>query len=123
MVGQMAATHMVGGGYRRLRLTLGPDPEPEEQPQMGCEGKAVGAVQYSQRSQQQETFPSVYKDLEVVFNEECEVLPPHRATNCAIELIPGAKLPKPHMYVMTQEELDELRKYIDKNLARGFIHP
>lgn len=69
-------------------------------------------------------FPGAYKDLEAVCNEtECETLPPHRLTDCAIELIPGAKLPKPHMYAMTPSELEELRWYIDKNLARGFIQP
>lgn len=49
--------------------------------------------------------------------------PPLRITNCVIELVPGAKLPKPRMYAMTQKELEELRRYIDKYLARGFIQP
>lgn len=31
------------------------------------------------------------------------------------------KLPKLKMYSMTPKEMEELRKYIDKNLARGFI--
>ncbi|XP_060538773.1 vomeronasal type-2 receptor 26-like [Pantherophis guttatus] len=42
--------------------------------------------------------------------------------DCAIELEPGAKLPKPRMYSMTPAaEMTELRKYIDTNLARRFI--
>lgn len=64
-------------------------------------------------------FPDIYKDLLEVCSEECEILPPHRATECAIELIPGAKLPKPRMYSMTPKELELLCRYIDKNLARG----
>lgn len=69
-------------------------------------------------------FPSIYGDLAAVFSKEkCGVLPLHRLTNCAIELIPGAKLPKLRMYSMTPKELEKLRSYIDKNLARGFIRP
>ncbi|XP_070810309.1 vomeronasal type-2 receptor 26-like [Pituophis catenifer annectens] len=41
--------------------------------------------------------------------------------DCAIELERGAKLPKPRMYSMTPVEMTELRKYIDTNVARGFI--
>lgn len=70
------------------------------------------------------SFPYIYKDLEEVCSEErCEELPPHQATNCTIELISGAKLPKPRIYSMTPRELSEIRDYIDKNLARGFIQP
>lgn len=46
----------------------------------------------------------------------------NRSMDCAIELIPGAKLPK-SMYSMTLKEMEELRCYIDRNLARGFIQP
>lgn len=36
-------------------------------------------------------FPPKYSDLSQVFDEaECEVLSPHRSTDCAIELVPGA---------------------------------
>lgn len=47
-------------------------------------------------------FLAIYNDLADVFREEeCDVLPPHYVTDCAIELIPGAKLPKPRMYLTT----------------------
>ncbi|XP_015675177.1 inter-alpha-trypsin inhibitor heavy chain H4-like [Protobothrops mucrosquamatus] len=60
----------------------------------------------------------------MVFSEtKCDVLPPHRANGCPIEILPGAKLPKPKMYSMTPRKLKKLREYIDKNLARGFIQP
>lgn len=68
--------------------------------------------------------PKIYVDLAAVFNEEeCDVLPPHRTTDCVIELLPGAKLPKSHMYAMTPREVEELHKFIDKNLSRRFIQP
>lgn len=37
--------------------------------------------------------------------------------------MPGVKLPKPKMYSMTPKEMKELQKYIDTNLATGFIQP
>lgn len=36
--------------------------------------------------------------------------------------MPGAKLLKPKMY-MTPRKMEELRGFIDKNLARGFFQP
>ncbi|XP_039182443.1 vomeronasal type-2 receptor 26-like [Crotalus tigris] len=69
-------------------------------------------------------FPEVYNDLAEVFSEqECNVLPPHRTTYCVVDILPGAKLPKPRMYTMTPRELEDLRRYIDQNLAWGFIQP
>lgn len=40
-----------------------------------------------------------------------------------MEILPGAKLPKPKLYSMTPWELDELHAFIDKNLECGFIQP
>ncbi|XP_063145383.1 granulocyte colony-stimulating factor receptor-like [Candoia aspera] len=45
-----------------------------------------------------------------VFGEaEADQLPPHHKTDCAIELDPEAKLPKPKTYPMTQKELAALQ--------------
>ncbi|XP_039197259.1 malonyl-CoA-acyl carrier protein transacylase, mitochondrial isoform X1 [Crotalus tigris] len=85
----------------------------------GCEEK-VGLTE----SREEAPFPEVYSDLAEVFSEqECNILPPHRATDCAIDILPGAKLPKTQMYAMTPRELEELRCYINQNLARGLIQP
>lgn len=63
-----------------------------------------------------------YADLAEVFSEkECKTLPPYCPTDCGIELIHGAGLPKLKMYSMTMKEMGELWQYIDKNLSRGFI--
>ncbi|XP_015272232.1 PREDICTED: RNA-directed DNA polymerase homolog, partial [Gekko japonicus] len=65
-----------------------------------------------------------YRDLAKVFGEdEANELPPHRSTDCAIELLPDCKLPKGKIYAMGPAEKVELRNFIDKNLARGFIRP
>lgn len=56
--------------------------------------------------------------MEAFSEKECDILPPHCPTDCAIEILPEAKLPKPKMYSITPKEL---RVYTDKNLMRGFI--
>lgn len=56
-----------------------------------------------------------------MFSEkEYDVLHPHCPMDCAIEIVLGAKLPKPKLYSMTRE-MEELQVFIDKNLARDFI--
>lgn len=90
---------------------------------LGCR-RGEGGVSLGLEDTTQPGVPAVYADLAEVFVEvECDMLPPRRVTDCAIKLIPGVKLPKPHMYTMTPREVEELHKYIDKNLARGFIQP
>uniref|UniRef100_A0A803TEK8 Gypsy retrotransposon integrase-like protein 1 n=1 Tax=Anolis carolinensis TaxID=28377 RepID=A0A803TEK8_ANOCA len=72
----------------------------------------------------QELLPPEYKDFVDVFNQkEASKLPPKRNIEVEIEITPGANLPKPKVYPMSVQEKEELRKYIDKNLARGFIKP
>ncbi|KAK9395714.1 hypothetical protein NXF25_019075 [Crotalus adamanteus] len=110
------------GGCRHMCLSVGPWPlrtEAEEK------DKVVGGSKIAAESGDGELgFPAAYADLAEVFSErECDTLPPHRPTDCAIDILPGAKLPKPRMYPMTPRELEELHQYIDKNLARGFIQP
>lgn len=34
-------------------------------------------------------------------------------TDCAIEILPGAKLPKSKIYSMTPREMEELQSFID----------
>uniref|UniRef100_A0A803T9Y9 ribonuclease H n=1 Tax=Anolis carolinensis TaxID=28377 RepID=A0A803T9Y9_ANOCA len=69
-------------------------------------------------------LPPEYRDFVDVFNQkEASKLPPKRNIEVEIEITPGANLPKPKVYPMSVQEKEELRKYIDKNLARGFIKP
>ncbi|XP_039215403.1 uncharacterized protein LOC120315311 [Crotalus tigris] len=111
-----------GGGYRHVRLGVGPMPVGGD-----AEEKAPdvpGTTAQLQERKGELPYPEEYRDLAAVFSEEdCNQLPPHRSTDCAIELLPGVKLPKPRMYAMTPTEVQELRRYIDQNLARGFIQP
>ncbi|XP_039178262.1 uncharacterized protein LOC120298525 [Crotalus tigris] len=109
-------------GYRKMRLGMGPIPRTG-----GNGGQVPDAPETTAQLQErggEVSYPEEYRDLAMVFSEEeCNHLPPHRPTDCAIELLPGVKLPKPRMYAMTLPELQELRRYIDHNLARGFIQP
>uniref|UniRef100_A0A803SXA8 ribonuclease H n=1 Tax=Anolis carolinensis TaxID=28377 RepID=A0A803SXA8_ANOCA len=69
-----------------------------------------------------EKLPPEYCDFVDVFDEkEADNFPPKRSVEVKIELVPGAELPKAKLYPMSAREKEELRKYIDKNLARGFI--
>ncbi|KAK9402189.1 hypothetical protein NXF25_010545 [Crotalus adamanteus] len=118
------------GGYRRMRLVVGPQPlvTDRENPYVQLPpAKLLGKERIKvavEASESKRLFPVEYEDLKDVFSErECDALPPHRSTDSAIDIIPGAKLPKPRMYPMSPKELEELRRYIDKNLGRGFIQP
>ncbi|KAG8139065.1 hypothetical protein E2320_001858 [Naja naja] len=56
-------------------------------------------------------YPIEYTDLADVFNKTGnDQILPHRPTDCAIELIPGVKLPKPYMYSMTPQEMHKMWK-------------
>lgn len=50
-----------------------------------------------------------------------EELPPHRDCDHKIELKPGSQTPSGPLYGMSQDELRVLRKFLDDNLAKGFI--
>ena len=49
------------------------------------------------------------------------MLSEHRPYDCAIDLQEGAQPPFGSIYNLSQTELAELRKYIDKNLTKYFI--
>lgn len=67
--------------------------------------------------QELKTIPKEYHDLVEDFSvKRLDELPHHQP----IEIVPGAKLPKPKLYSMTPRELVELCKFIDKNVAQGF---
>lgn len=61
-----------------------------------------------------------YRD---VFGDLPSHLPPQRAMDHRIELIPGASPPSRPTYRMSPAELDELKKQLDQLLASGFIQP
>ncbi|KAL0186709.1 hypothetical protein M9458_018379, partial [Cirrhinus mrigala] len=50
-------------------------------------------------------------------------LPPHRAVDCAIELLPGHSPPKGRVFPLSQPESEAMNNYINEELAKGFIRP
>jgi len=66
--------------------------------------------------------PQEYCDYLVLFSEkEARILPPSRYVDHTIPLIEGSKPPFGCMYLMSDSELKEVRKWIDENLSKSFI--
>ncbi|XDV24073.1 hypothetical protein PO909_028351 [Leuciscus waleckii] len=69
-------------------------------------------------------IPVEYHDLALAFSEsKATQLPPHRACDCAIDLIPGAVPPRGRIFPLSQPESDAMKAYIKEQLSRGFIRP
>ncbi|KAL0195064.1 hypothetical protein M9458_008636, partial [Cirrhinus mrigala] len=70
------------------------------------------------------TIPTAYQDLLEAFSTiKATELPPHRPGDCAIELKPGAVPPRGHIYPLSQPETAAMERYIEEELAKGFIRP
>ena len=66
--------------------------------------------------------PPEYHDYLSIFSEEeAKALPPHRYVDHAIPLIEGAKPPFGRMYSISDNDLKELKAWIEENLAKSFI--
>jgi hypothetical protein len=67
-------------------------------------------------------LPEEYSDLKELFmDKEIGTLPPHRPYDHEIKLEPSTTAPFGPMYNMSKKELEELKKNINENLAKGFI--
>lgn len=68
-------------------------------------------------------LPEAYANFSDVFSEkEAEVLPFHHPYDWAIDLLPGAPLPKGRTYPLSLAEITAI-EYIEDRLRKGFIHP
>ena len=68
--------------------------------------------------------PECYHDLCDVFSKDSALsLPPHRPYDCAINLLPGAPLPKSRLYNLSNPEKETMQNYISESLASGIIRP
>ncbi|KAL0159656.1 hypothetical protein M9458_043381, partial [Cirrhinus mrigala] len=66
----------------------------------------------------------LYLDLAKAFSKtKATKLPPHRANDCAIDLIPGSVPPKGRIFPLSQPESEAMKAYIEEELAKGFIRP
>jgi hypothetical protein len=68
------------------------------------------------------SIPSEYHQFLHLFSEvEANKLPPHRAYDHRIPLQPNFTPPFGPIYPLSKTELEALRKWLDENLAKGFI--
>ncbi len=68
--------------------------------------------------------PPEYQSFRDVFSKEAAThLPPHRPWDCCIDLLPGAKLPRGHIYPLSIPERTAMEEYIKEALHQGFIRP
>ncbi|KAL0198905.1 hypothetical protein M9458_007445, partial [Cirrhinus mrigala] len=69
-------------------------------------------------------IPAEYAAFQDVFSKQAATqLPPHRPWDCAIELLPGAQLPKGHVYPLSNPEHQTMKEYIAEALSQEFIQP
>ncbi len=70
------------------------------------------------------SIPSDYGAFQDVFSKQAATrLPPHRPWYCAIDLLPGAKLPKGRVYPLSIPERKAMDEYIREALQQQFIRP
>jgi len=69
-------------------------------------------------------FADLIREYSDVFPDELpDGLPPQRAMDFEINLVPGASPPAKAPYRLSHDELAELKKQLDELLAKGFIEP
>ncbi|KAI2653738.1 Transposon Tf2-11 polyprotein [Labeo rohita] len=69
-------------------------------------------------------IPAEYMAFQDVFSKQAAThLPPHRPWDCAIDLLPGAQLPKGRVYPLSITEHQTMEDYIAEALYQGFIRP
>lgn len=72
----------------------------------------------------EEMVPEYYRDFAKVFSdEESQRLPEHKPWDHTIELIPEAKGWHAKVYPLSKNEQEELDKFLDENLKKGYIRP
>lgn len=68
--------------------------------------------------------PECYWELREVFSKSrATSLPPHRPYDCAIDLLPGAVIPKGRLYSLSNPEQQAMEEYITSSLKAGIIRP
>ncbi|KAI3358945.1 hypothetical protein L3Q82_014740 [Scortum barcoo] len=69
--------------------------------------------------------PTEYLDFREVFNKaKATSLPPHRPSDCAIDLQPGTTTPpRGRLYSLSAPEREAMEAYINDSLAAGIIRP
>ena len=83
---------------------------------------AIYAAPISEKVKTSSGIPSQYQDYQDVFEKKnADILPEHRPYDCSIDLKEGTQPPFGPIYSLSQDELAELKTYIEENLAKNFI--
>ena len=88
----------------------------------GCQGYLAFVVHRRQEGTRLEDI-SIVKEFPDVFPDDISGLPPDRAIEFVIELIPGTKLISIPPYRMAPTELKEMKAQLEELLSKGFIRP
>uniref|UniRef100_A0A3B3RJN6 ribonuclease H n=1 Tax=Paramormyrops kingsleyae TaxID=1676925 RepID=A0A3B3RJN6_9TELE len=68
------------------------------------------------------SIPKEYCRFSKVFSKkEAYGLPPHRSSDCAIDLLEGATLPRSRLYSLSRAEEEAMRTYISESIEQGII--
>ena len=66
--------------------------------------------------------PSEYHEYLSIFSEvEAQTLPPRHYVDHAIPIVEGGKPPFGRMYLISDQDLKELKQWIEDNLSKSFI--
>ena len=90
--------------------------------QKGCQGYLAFVADRRQEGTWLEDIPIV-KEFPYVFLDDISVLPPDRAIEFFIELIPGTESISIPPYRMAPAELKELNAQFEELLSKSFIRP
>ncbi len=67
-------------------------------------------------------LPNVYYHLSEAFSKsKASQLPPHRSSDCAIDLLPSSNPPKGRIFPLSQPESEAMNKYIQEELGSPSI--
>lgn len=89
---------------------------------LSCQASTVDPVISSTSDSVAPVLPDAYAEFLPLFQDRpAGTLPPHQPYDHVITLEPDAKPPFGPLYTLSQKELEALCKYIDDNLAKGFI--
>ena len=79
------------------------------------------ALQFKHRTDPAIKLPQEFHEFLELFSEKKKKLPPHRPYDHKINFIEGKQPGYGFLYSMSQGELQVLKKFLDENLAKGFI--
>lgn len=125
-----ASTTQIGGkGTPRHMLTPQSEPLVKEGERLFCMAGYTYSTELALKENAQklqktfeEMVPEQYRDFASVFSEaESQRLPEHKSWDHAIELVLEAKGFHAKVYPLAKNEQEELDKFLDKNLKKGYI--